>query len=224
MIKAHVTEENKLKVFIGTVIFTLLFYTITNHYLFFKPNTLPFSSIDHQIPLIPEMIWIYVSMYFMMVVVFLQIKNLEVLNRAFYSFNVLQLMAFTVFFLYPVGYPRELFPLPNQMDAGTTFVFNFIRNSDPPYNCFPSLHVANCFLCSLFLLHEHRLKAAFAFFWTGVVIFSTMATKQHYLMDCVGGILFASVNYYLFFRFLQLEAPTLPENSLHQGVQSSQKS
>lgn len=208
MIKAFVTEENKYKIFIFAVAFTLGVYCFLNNYLFFPPHTLPFAYLDQAIPFIPEMIWFYVSMYFMMVVVFLQIKNIEVLNRAFYAYFYLQISAFIVFFLYPIGYPREQFPLIQEVDAGTKFLVTFIRNSDAPYNCFPSLHVGSSFLCSLILWHEHKLKSGIAFFWTALVTFSTMATKQHYMVDAVGGVIFAFANYYVFFRWKKIAWPT----------------
>lgn len=223
-IKSFVTEKNKHVVFVATVAFTIIVYSLLNHFLFFKPRTLPFAYLDESIPLIPEMIWFYVSMYFMMLVVFLQIKSLAVLNRAFYAYIYLQISAFAVFFFFPVGFPRELFPLPDTMDMGTKFLMDFIRQSDAPYNCFPSLHVGSSFLCTLILWHEHKMKCGVAFVWTCIVTFSTMATKQHYMVDAVGGVIFAFVNYFVFFRVLQLEAPKQPESLNHPAEQSSQKS
>jgi len=77
---------------------------------------------------------------------------------------------------------------------------------DPPYNCFPSLHVAYSFVSALTCYRVHRGVGAAAALWAGLIGVSTLLTKQHYVADVIVGALAAYAAYMLFLRRYQREA------------------
>ena len=192
------TEKNKGKVaFIATVI-TVVLYLGSNHFPFFVPHLLQLSWIEQNTPFIPLTFWIYVSEYLLFFSVYKNCKDLANGNRYLYAFMALQLVSTLIFVLYPTAYPRDQFPLPQNLDGITAWAFNSLRSADSPNNCAPSLHVSSCYLSSFAFLKEQRHKFPFFFFWATAVGISTLTTKQHYLVDVVLGLVFAIVIYWIF--------------------------
>jgi membrane-associated phospholipid phosphatase len=66
-----------------------------------------------------------------------------------------------------------------------------IYGSDVRYNCLPSLHVAQCFIAATVCHRVHRGVGRAAFVWASLVAVSTLFTKQHYLLDVIGGMALA---------------------------------
>ncbi len=201
LINLKLNHKNKYLYFLGLAFFSVFGYLFINHYPFMTPEFLPMTMVDNAIPLIPDSIWIYVSMYPMMIVAFyFLIDELEVLEKAMPAFFFLQLFSFVVFIFYPVTFPRELFPLPEGMNIFSLQIFEHIRATDKPTNCFPSLHVGNCFICSFFLWRVDKKKSVFFILWSCLIAFSTISTKQHYFYDGVFGVVMAGICYLAFFR------------------------
>jgi membrane-associated phospholipid phosphatase len=71
---------------------------------------------------------------------------------------------------------------------------------DSPYNCFPSLHVANSFISALACYRVHLTLGLAAAVWASLIGASTLLTKQHYVVDVVAGVLMAALAYFLFLR------------------------
>ena len=99
--------------------------------------------------------------------------------------------ALAFFLAWPLAYPRELYPTTN---AGIAF----FRQLDLTGNTFPSLHVAMSFFltgCYSFF-EESRTRRAFFWVWSVLITASVLTTKQHYVIDIIGGVSLAVV--YLF--------------------------
>jgi membrane-associated phospholipid phosphatase len=75
-----------------------------------------------------------------------------------------------------------------------------LYSSDPPYNSFPSLHVAHSFVSALACSRVHRRLGIIAMIAATLVAFSTLFTKQHYVLDVVAGVSLAFVAYGIFLR------------------------
>ncbi|HSU84087.1 MAG TPA: phosphatase PAP2 family protein, partial [Thermoanaerobaculia bacterium] len=75
-----------------------------------------------------------------------------------------------------------------------------LYSADPPYNCFPSLHVAHSFVSALACSRVHRGVGIAGVVCASLVGLSTLFTKQHYVLDVLAGILLASVAYAVFLR------------------------
>jgi membrane-associated phospholipid phosphatase len=102
-----------------------------------------------------------------------------------------------LFFLYPTVAPR-----PDTV-VGKGFAvwgLQFLYDADPPYNRFPSLHVAHSFVSALASYRVHRMLGCVAISCACLVALSTLLTKQHYVADLVARILLALVAYAVFLR------------------------
>ena len=71
---------------------------------------------------------------------------------------------------------------------------------DPPYNLFPSVHLAIVTLAALVALKARRVYGAMALVAAGLVAVSIYATKQHFLVDGVAGVMLAVAAYAIFVR------------------------
>lgn len=180
-------------------------YTIPNHFHLFQPQQLPLTEWDRAVPLMPWTIFVYTSEYVLFISAYFALK--EELNRNRYIwayFGVLVVGAF-FFVFYPTTYPRADYPLPTDIGALTYSVFSFIRSIDNPSNCFPSMHVTCCYLTAFSFLPKSESKAKFwiYFVWSTLVGLSTLPTKQHYIVDVVGGLVLAAAGYWTFFKLVR---------------------
>ena len=181
-------------------------YLPSNHIHLFTPRLLPFSWIDSIVPFMPNSVWIYISEYIFFPVVYITCKDMVNLNKYFYSFLILQVVSVLIFWIWPTTYPRELFPLPDDLNSLTHFVFSSLRETDTPANCCPSLHVSSVYLSAFLFLDDQKKKFPFFFIWGTAIAFSTLTTKQHYLVDVISGFLMALATYWIFHRFVSYRA------------------
>jgi membrane-associated phospholipid phosphatase len=187
-----ITRTNKWKIGTVGVLLTALVYLIPNHMKLVEPTLLHMFWVDRAVPLLPWTIWIYISDYFMVLSALLLLREVENQNRFLYSYVIIQAVAVSFFVFYPTIYPRELHPLP-QDGSINVMLFEFIRWVDHPSNCFPSLHVATCFISAFAFLFESRAKLFIYVGWAILICISTLTTKQHYVMDILGGFALASI-------------------------------
>jgi membrane-associated phospholipid phosphatase len=200
------TSRNKYFFSVLWVIIGASLYLASNHFPIYPPQMLPMTHWDLSIPFIPWTVWIYGSEIPFFFAVYLVSKDLVNANKYLYSFLALQIMSVTIFWLWPTTYPRELFPLPAGVDPFTRDYFLNFRNLDTPANCLPSMHVSSCYLSSFLYLDEQKKKFPFFFGWATAIALSTLTTKQHYIIDVVGGIAVATVLYVIFHRLVPYRA------------------
>jgi H+/Cl- antiporter ClcA len=81
----------------------------------------------------------------------------------------------------------------------------FLYDADPPYNCFPSLHVAHSFVSALTCYRVHRRVGITAVVCAALVGLSTLFTKQHYVLDVIAGVFLACVAHVVFLRSYRSE-------------------
>jgi membrane-associated phospholipid phosphatase len=200
------TKSNKLKVGLLLWVLAAALYIPANHYHFFIPKLLPFTQVDRIIPFWPHSVWIYISEYIYFVTVFLTCSNLLNLNKYFFSFTAQQLFSVFIFWVWPTTFPRELFPLPENLDRLTQFAFSTLRSADTPANCCPSLHVSSVLLTSFIVFDDdQRDKAPLFLIWGIAISLSTLTTKQHYVVDVITGFLLALVTYWVFHKVISYQ-------------------
>ncbi len=192
------TNQNKYRVGFYLALAATVLYMGSNHFHLFSPRQLPLWWIDEAVPFVPSSVWIYISEYIFFPVVYFTCKDLVNLNKYFYSFLFLQTISVFIFIVWPTIYPRELFPLTDQMNAATYFIFNSLRTADTAANCCPSLHVSSVYLSSFIFLDDQKDKFPFFFLWGTLIAASTMTTKQHYMVDVITGFLMAIGTYWIF--------------------------
>lgn len=160
----------------------------------------PALPLDRLLPLAPAWAFVYGALYlFLIVLPVFVVRQEEHLRRTVATYLCVWLAAYACFLVYPTVAPR-----PDRV-AGSGFAawgLGFLYGADPPYNCFPSLHVAHSFVSALACRRVHRGVGAVALVCAVLVAMSTLLTKQHYVVDVLAGIGLAGAADHVFGRAL----------------------
>ena len=116
----------------------------------------------------------------------------ERLFRSFISAGLFVLLSATLFYYIFPTYVQRPVVTGNSWAAQ---LLEVVYKNDKAYNAFPSGHVYQTALMSLFY---NRLYPCHQWIWMGIVVivaFSTLFTHQHYLTDPIGGLAIAWLGY-----------------------------
>lgn len=158
----------------------------------------PELALDRALPLLPSWALIYGALYlFLIVFPILAIRDEEHIRRTVSAYLFVWIVAYVFFILYPTQAPR---PARFAGEGFAVWGLYMLYSSDPPYNCFPSLHVAHSFVSALTVFRLHRKLGIGAILAATLVALSTLFTKQHYVLDALAGVLLAFVACVIFLR------------------------
>lgn len=181
MLKSFKEQINSYLVWIGIIIFFLGLYSIVNH-LPLQRYSIPFMFREDLIPFLPWTIVVYLSVFVQYFVVIYQIpdKFLGILTK---RFLVLLGITLVMFIIFPIEYPRHLY-------SSDSFLITILRFADGPGNCFPSLHVIETIFITAcyWFLEKNIWRKLMMVLWSMLIIISVLTTKQHYIIDIIGGI------------------------------------
>ncbi len=148
------------------------------------------TPLDTLIPFTPEAIWVYMPAYYMSFLVTLLVTRDRYAFRATgTAYLVITLLALPFFLFFPVAAPRPVAP------GGGGWTDAFVRwlfETDPKVNTFPSLHVANAFLCAFLTFQSSRRWGIVLVANALLVSASVLLLKQHWAVDIPGGMLLAT--------------------------------
>jgi membrane-associated phospholipid phosphatase len=158
----------------------------------------PALALDRLLPLSPVWALVYGALYLSLIVlpVFVVREN-EHIRRTFLAYLAVWITAYVFFLIYPTIAPR---PAEVPGDGFASWALRFLYDADPPYNCFPSLHVAHSFVSALTCYLVNRRVGFAGIIAASLVAISTLYTKQHYVVDVVAGVLLACAAYAVFLR------------------------
>ena len=150
---------------------TIMPVTVVDRLVGFEPWALPFYL----------SLWIYVSLPPM-----LMLTRREIIEYGVWIGSMC-LVALAIFYFWPSAVP------PANIDWAKYPGVEFLKGVDAAGNAWPSLHVATA-VFSAFWLHWRLstvgLGRGFRLFsacWCVLIVYSTMATKQHVAVDVVAG-------------------------------------
>ena len=155
----------------------------------FEPKVDLLLPIDTQIPFLPWTIFIYQSLYVMVLLAAYVTKPRECFEL-FAGMVVISVCSYVCFYFWTAHYPR---PATSVIDS------LFLRNlygsmhaMDGPGNTFPSIHASSAIYVGW---HMRRLRGGWGWpCWGVVVALSTLTVKQHFVVDVIaGGVLAALV-------------------------------
>lgn len=172
----------------------------------------PELFLDRLVPLRPSWALVYGALYlFLIVLPVLAVRQEEHIRRTVAAYLTVWIAAYVFFLLLPTTAPR-----PTEVSGGGFggWGLRLLYAADPPYNCFPSLHVAHSFVSALTCWRLDRRLGIATLAAATLVALSTLFTKQHYVLDVVGGALLASAAYALFLRRHPREAVPEPDRRL----------
>lgn len=158
----------------------------------------PMLPLDRLIPLIPAWSLVYGALYaFLIVLPVIVVQQDDMIRRTVWAYLTVWTSSYVVFLLYPTVAPR---PDAAPGDGFAAWGLRFLYEADPPYNCFPSLHVAHSFVSALACHRLHRRLGEIALACASLVALSTLFTRQHYVLDVIAGVLLALAASHLFLR------------------------
>jgi membrane-associated phospholipid phosphatase len=164
----------------------------------------PEMALDRVVPLQPVWALVYGPLYlFLILLPVFVVRQDEHIRGTVFAYLTVWIVAYVCFLLYPTSASR-----PDKVigDGFAVWGLRFLYSSDPPYNCFPSLHVAHSFVSALTVRRVHRGVGIAATLGAALVGVSTLFTKQHYVADVIAGVFLACMAYVVFLRGYPREA------------------
>lgn len=182
---------------IGTTCFSCFFfigYFYLLHYPAYAVTVMPLSALDLMIPFQPQLLWVYLSVW-----VYIGVGpglQLTLAELAAYTFWLVALCVtgLVCFYFWPTQVP------PLTLDASRLpGGFALLRRVDAAGNACPSLHVAAAIFTAIRVEDVLRWTRSPRFLrllnlaWFVTIAYSTLAIKQHVLLDVAAGALLGVV-------------------------------
>jgi membrane-associated phospholipid phosphatase len=176
--------------FVGTTAFIALFFIAYFHLLRHPsqlPLTMPLTALDAWMPFQPAMLFPYLSLWLYIGVAPGLQRNLAELVAFGMWAAALCLSGLAVFYVFPTAVPALTF------DASGFAGFAMLQGVDATGNAFPSMHVAVSMFTAMHIedvLRRARVPWAFRVInviWFLVIAWSTVAVRQHVVLDVIGG-------------------------------------
>lgn len=171
----------------------------------------PELPLDRMLPLQPAWSLVYLSLFDAALLPVFVVHQQDLIRRVVLAFLSIWLLAYACFLAWPTVAPK-----PDEVPGSgfSVAVLRVIYDSDIAYNCFPSLHVAQCFVAAFACQRVHRGVGVVTLAWAVLVALSTLFTKQHYVADVLGGFVLAVLAWLLFLRSYPRETTPVAEREL----------
>ena len=179
-------------------------YLVVGAYARSRTLHMPELALDRAIPLEPSWSLVYGSLYFAVFLPLLLVREEAHIVRTLWAYVLVWIVGLAGWLAYPTILVR-----PSSEAIGEGFfawALRIVYLWDEPYNCFPSLHVAQAFLAALTCSYVSRGVGLAAAIWASLIAISTLFTKQHYVADVIAGIVLALAAFAVFLRDPRLEA------------------
>jgi hypothetical protein len=177
---------------VGTTAWVWVFFVAYFHLLrhaAYPVATMPLTPLDALVPLMPAMLGPYLSLWFYLgIAPGLQPSFRELLAYGFWS-ALLCLIGLAIFYRFPTQIPPFVF------DRTGLPGFAFLQGIDAPGNACPSMHVAISVFTAIWIDALFRDMRAPTWArganvaWCLAITFSTIAVRQHVVVDAVAGAL-----------------------------------
>jgi membrane-associated phospholipid phosphatase len=139
------------------------------------------SRVDVTAPLVPLSIWVYVSWYFATAA--LMFGGRDTFRQGWLAYAIAFAVCTLVYLIWPITIERPTV-------EGTGVAERLVRavyGADIPVNLFPSFHAAVAAV--LFRLRPAgRVSTVLVGAWTVLLSASCVLSKQHYVLDVLGGL------------------------------------
>ena len=165
---------------------TVPYFTI-EHHLLFTPALAPLTSIDRMTPFFPLAIWCYISLYLLLLLPLLLVRDSVNLRQMAFGFGWIALASHAVFVFWPTAVPALV-----TASQVTDPMLRIVLAADSNGNAIPSLHASlavYCALCCTRLVKNWKFLATL-WAWVLLILASTLLTKRHEFLDiCAGAAL-----------------------------------
>lgn len=163
-------------------------YMYLNHTPPIPPTALPMTWVDHAVPFMAWTVWPYLFLLALDFILPFVIRSATLFFETIRAYVIAMTLNFSVWIMYPTTYPR---PPLSSVESLSEKIYAAMITLDTPVNCFPSGHITIPTVLLWAVLREHPRHRFMV--WTAFLImsFSIVTTKQHYIIDYVGGLMTA---------------------------------
>ena len=155
-------------------------------------------TLDAHIPFLTWTVIVYLSffLFWFLMSCYFALRGGSEGERFFCALLLVNIGCFLFYVLLPTSTLRP------EITGGSVWdvVLGSLYRMDAPDNLFPSMHCAISWLCWGAVRRKKDVPLAlrgFSLFTATAICISTLTTKQHVLVDVVGGILFAELGYWV---------------------------
>ena len=175
-------------------VFFLAYFHLLRHPVQ-APLVMPLLALDHWIAFEPAAFWAYASLWVYVGIPAGMMPSLRHLVLYGLWVGGLCLAGLAFFYFCPTAVPLRELPPELASHPG----FALLQGIDAAGNAFPSLHVATAAFSAIWidrllrLLGAPWLPRALNLLWLLLIVWSTLAIRQHVLLDVVAGVLLAAL-------------------------------
>jgi membrane-associated phospholipid phosphatase len=175
------------------IFFTLYFYLLRHPAQ--AVFVMPLTVLDHAVPFQPTAFAAYVSLWVYVGIAPGLVLNLRELFFYGLWIGALCLTGLACFYFWPSAVPPYDFAANGVAHAGIAL----LQGVDAAGNACPSLHVATAMFTAIRVQHVLRATGArmawlaINWLWLLLIVYSTLAIKQHVVLDVLAGTLLALV-------------------------------
>jgi membrane-associated phospholipid phosphatase len=184
---------------LGMTVFFTAYFGVLHHPLF-SVTTMPFTAVDRLVSFQPEALLLYLSLWFYVSLVpALLIQRRELMFYALAAAGI-SAIGLGIFLLWPTTVDWA------DADWSRYPAFAFLQSVDASGNACPSLHVAFAVFTAVLLgrllrqLGAGRGVCAFNWLWCLGILYSTIAIRQHVMLDVLAGAGLGAVTAVMYLR------------------------
>lgn len=156
------------------------------------------SFFDEKVPVITWTVYIYLGCYLFWIANYILVRRLG--KEHFYRFVTADMLSRLVCGLFYIIIPTTNIRPDIVGGALSDILMRFLYSVDAATNLFPSIHCLVSWFCYIGIRGKKEIPAwyrAFSCIFAIAVMISTQTTKQHYIVDVIGGVILAEVLYYI---------------------------
>lgn len=184
--------------FIG-VFFVAYFYVLS--YPAYPVTVMPMTLLDKLIPFQPTALPVYLSLWLYISLPPALLASRRELSEYAVAMTIMAIIGLVIFYFWPTTVP--IFPL----DWSQSPQISALKGIDAAGNACPSFHVATAFFSGCWLHYLlRRLKAPLSihivnWLWCIGIVYSTLAIRQHVVVDVVAGLALGGLMAYLSLQY-----------------------
>lgn len=188
-------KEMLTRVYSGSImmIWIMAPYLLLQQFAIRDVYWMPLTWVDRLVSPDLRAAWFYFSYFGLLALVALSVSK-PIYLRFLLAVGWSTLVAHMVFLLFPTGLVRDAFLLEN-----ASFLYEIVLAYDAPRNVFPSLHVTLSVVAAIAVTGCYRYRwwmRTLIWLWVIGILWSTLALRQHVMMDLVSGGLLGILSWY----------------------------
>jgi len=189
-----------------TAMFAVLYF-LPQRYPILPATVLQPTRVEQLIPFMPNTVYLYESIWLLIPIAPWLMKTKSELIQYSKGLLLMSGIGCCFFFFYPTMSPRPI----NIQDAN--MFYRKLVAIDSQLNALPSLHAAyavfHAACCHVTFAAGANHKVLQAIFWTWAlaILFSTLLTRQHVVIDLVAGAVLGLCSFAIFCRLTTMPGP-----------------